>query len=269
MSRGENIISFKNAYDAYEHCSVEMDSWHPKWQGALRSNDLAELRALADRYRHRILAVFPKEAYSGSWAGANTNFAYRLYELSEFEESVAHMRESRTLYQSHLPNSAPEWHGSLRSINEHCYAEILLRYAELTNEPIALVEANDRCAQALSLNNAEQVRVLSTAGAIQRRIAERESSIGACDRALDTLRRAEVDQTADNGDLSWALERQTFAALQLLKCNLGAEADLSAALVAVDQALTNYSLNPHNFWIRPSRRQDAITTKAGIERARR
>lgn len=262
---GDNVLRFKSPYDAYEHCRTATYAWHPQWQAALRANDIAELKNLEQEFRRRVLAVFPKDVYAGAWASTNANFAYRLSELSEFENAVEHMAEARSLYRAALPEAAPEWHSSLRATHEHCCAEVLLRYAEVSGERAVLSEAGLLCEQAAARNDGEKRRALVTLAAIHRRIAEHDSSLAACEAALHTLLQFDVEQTPETGDLSWALQRQTFAAVLLLQQKLGADTDLSAARIAIDKAFANYSLNPHDFWIRPSRLQDAIRTKTEIE----
>lgn len=266
---GDKVLRFKTPYDAYEHCQTAIDAWHPLWQAALRSGDLRELKALEERFRHRVLAVYPRDAYAGSWAMINANFAYRLSELSEFDQPLEHISEARALYQVSLPGAAPDWHNSLRASYEHSYAEILLRYAEVSTDRAALNEAAQFCERVIERDTGDKPRALATLGAVHRRIAERDRSLPACEIALDVLRQADSDQTPENGDLSWALQRQTLAAALLLSRDLGGSGDLTIAQTAIDEALTNYALNPHGFWIRPSRREDAIKTKARIEQGYR
>ncbi len=266
---GDNVLRFKNPYDAYEHCSVALAEWHPQWQAALRAGDLTQLKSLEERYRRRVLAVFPRDAYTGSWANANANFGYRLSELSEFERPIEHMAEARALYTEALPQTAPDWNNFLRATNEHCCAEVLLRYAEVSGDRAALDEAAQLCEQAIGRDTSEAQRALATLGAVQRRIAEHDRTLAACEAALATLQRADVNETPENGTLNWALQRQTLAATLLLTRELGGDADLVAAHAAVSEALANYDLNPHSFWIRPSRREDAIRTKALIEQGNR
>jgi len=266
---GDNVLRFKNPYDAYEHCSVAMAEWHPQWQAALRAADLAQLKSLEERFRRRVLAVFPKDAYSGSWAGANANFGYRLSELSEFERPLEHMTEARALYVEALPRTAPDWHNSLRATNEHCCAEVVLRYAEVSGDRAALDQSARLCEQAIERDTSEKQRALATLGAVRRRIAEHDRTLTACEAALATLQQAETDYTPENGTLDWALQRQTLAAVLLITHELGGEADLAAARAAVHETLANYDLNPHGFWIRPSRIEDATRTEAQIGRGKR
>lgn len=268
MASKDNIVRFKTPYDAHEHCTQELHAWHPRWQAALKAGDLAELRDLEQHFRHRVLAVYPKDAYSGSWAGANTNFAYRLYELSEYERTPELMTEARTLYGQHLEGAAPEWHTSMRSSYEHCYAEILLRHADVSGDSSSLREAVPFCERVIAQQTGAQRLGFATYSAILRRMAERDREQEVCNTALDMAERAgaaAADQDVSNGDLGWALQRQTIAALLLLKHEMGEPSDLSAAHHAVEEALSNYALNTHNFWIRPSRLADAMKTKAALQ----
>ena len=262
---GDNVLRFRNPYDAYEHCRIAIDAWHPLWQAALRSGDLTSLKQLEERFRNRVLAVFPKNAYRGSWASTNCNFAYRLSELSEFEHPIKNMSEARALYQAALPHAAPEWHGSLRATHEHCCAELLLRYAEVHGDQGALVDTARLCEQAIERDTSVTPRALVTLGATHRRLAEYHRSLASCETALDTLRQAEIRQTPQDGNLSWALQRQTLAAVLLLAHELGGNTSLSEAHAAIDEALSTYDLNAHNLWIRPSHREDSIRTKLQIE----
>jgi hypothetical protein len=264
MTSGD-IIDFKTPFEAYEHCEEELRAWHPRWQTALRAGDLTALRDLIDRYRHRVLAVFPKDAYRGSWAGALRNFAYRLGEFSEFEQPLQHMTEACALYEETLSDLAPDWNKSLKAPQLHNYAELLLRLTEVGGLD-SLQRADELCQDAQAVWDGEKPRFEATRGTVLRRVAERTRDIADCDAALATLREAETDQNASNADLSWALQRRSLAAVFLLKHRLSPDsALLRSGLAAVQDAIDNYQTNPHNFWIRPSAQADADETRAQIE----
>jgi hypothetical protein len=266
MKSGGNIVAFKTPFEAHEHCRQELAEWRPQWQAALKGGDAAELGRLIDHYRRRVLAVFPKAQYRGSWAGAMRGFSYRLYEFSEFDDALQHMTESRSLYEETLQDLAPDWNKSVKAPELHCYAEILLRLAEVSRERAWLDQAKTYCEQASAVWDGEHRRHQATLGAVLRRTAEITLDAKDCDAALTALASADVDQDVSNGDLSWALQRRTLAAVLMLKHRMSSDRGaLTVARAAVQEAIDNYQVNPHKFWIRPSSLEDALSTRASIE----